>query len=107
MNEIKVDPKEVRKAAAKIRSCVSQIKEKSRTFNDIEEEIENSWKSRYTRQYLNCLESTENDVARSLRSLETTAGNLDRIAAAVEKAEAEIGQAMSGGGSGGGGGRSF
>lgn len=107
MTEINIDPQEVRQAAKKIRNCVSQIREKSHTFNDIEEEIENSWKSRYTRQYLNCLENTESSVARSLRALETTAGNLDRIATSVERAEAEIQKAMSGGGSGGGGGHSF
>lgn len=107
MTKIKVDAEAVRRAAVQIRSSVSQIKEKNRTFNDIEDEIENSWKSRYTMQYIACLENTENQVKKCLRSLEETAAKLENIAGAVERAEAEIQQAMSGGGSGGGGGASF
>lgn len=90
MAKIKFNYHEVRMAAANLRSCAAQLKEKNRTFDNIEEEIESSWKSRCTRQYLNCLENTENGIERSIRSLETIASNLERIAMTVEKAEADI-----------------
>ena len=90
MAEININPSEVRKAAANLRNCSMQIKEKIRTFNNIEDEIADSWKSSYTRQYLSILENTEAGVERTARSIETIASNLDKIAGSVEKAEEEI-----------------
>ena len=104
MAEININPSEVRKAAANLRNCSIQIKEKTRTFNNIEDEIESSWKSNYTRQYLNILENTEAGVERTARSLDTIASNLEKIASSVEKAEAEIQRKLAAAGSSSGGG---
>lgn len=108
MPEINIDPKAVRKAASDLRSCTSQLRDKTGTFDTIIDEIECAWKSRYTQQYIAILESTERDIERILRSIDTAAGNLDSIAVSVEKAEAELQNIMSrNGGSGGGGGGSW
>ncbi len=101
MFDINIDPYRVRKAAAELRDCTSQLREKTRTFNDIEDEIEASWKSRYTRTYLNCLEDTEGNVMRTVDNIDLIADNLDKIAQAVENAEADIQSKLSGGGGGG------
>lgn len=103
MADINIDPYEVRKAADELKKCASQLRDKTRTFNDIEDEIESSWKSRYTRQYLDCLENTEGNVMRTVNSLDVIAANLIKIAEAVENAEADIQNSFSSGGGGGGG----
>lgn len=105
MADINIDPYEVRKAAADLRNCASQLRDKTRTFNDIEDEIEVSWKSRYTMQYLNCLENTENNVVRTVNSIDTIADNLIKIAEAVEAAEADIQNSFNRNGGGSYGGR--
>ncbi len=113
MQEINVDVQEVRRAANELRNSMSLIREKFGVFQDIENEIEASWKSRYTRQYINCLEETEGQVRKTVVSIENVASNLEQIAYSVEKAEREIQDLMSrgagaaGGGSAGGGGGSF
>jgi uncharacterized protein YukE len=104
MAQIDVDEEAVRKAARDLRSCTAKLKEKARTFDDIEEEIENAWKSQYTSRYLNCLESTESGVSKTIRSIDTIAANLEKIADAVEITEQEVRQSMAFGGGGNGGG---
>lgn len=98
MADINIDPYEVRKAADELKKCASQLRDKTRAFNDIEDEIESSWKSQYTRQYLNCLENTEGNVMRTVNSLDVIAANLEKIAEAVENAEADIQNSFGGGG---------
>ncbi|MCM1577910.1 MAG: hypothetical protein NC078_03825 [Ruminococcus sp.] len=108
MQEIKIDPKQVRNAAAELKGSMSLIRDKLGLFRDIENEIEASWKSRYTRDYLNILEETEDRIRKAVGSVETIASNLDSIAGSAERAEQDVRDIMNrNSGSGGGGGGTY
>ena len=98
MGNIDVNPAEVRKAAAKLRICAAKLNDSLRTFNQIEDEIGDAWKSKHTAHYLKSLETTEYNVEKTRKSINAVASNLNSIASAVEKAEDEIKNNMSGGG---------
>ena len=103
MQNINIDPAQVRRAAANLRMNASQLKNNISLFNDIEDEIENSWKSRYTRSYTDILEKTERKIRNTISSLETIADNLIRIASDVERTEKELQDIMAKGTASGGG----
>lgn len=98
MTDINIDTAAVIQAASELKNCASQLREKKNALNNIEEEIETAWKSKYTRQYLDCLEETENDVEKTIRYIETIAAELMRIAQAAETTEAELQRIVSGSG---------
>lgn len=102
MQDIKVDPIRVRKTASDIRNCAGELRSRLSVFEDIEEEIRCSWKSRYTGSYIAILERTEKKVRAAINSLENVSGNLTQIASSVEKAERELQRVMNSSGSGGG-----
>lgn len=112
---IDIDPGEVSRAAEKVRSAARNISDSAKTFEHIEGDIEDSWKSRYTSQYISIIDDTYLKVRKTASRLMETANSLDRIAAAVRKAEEELQRELArsggggsvGGGSGGGGGSSY
>lgn len=87
---IDIDPDEVSRAASKIRSAAQNINDTSRTFEHIENDIEDSWKSQYTSQYISIIDDTYSRVKRTASRLQSISDNLDKIAQEVRRAEREI-----------------
>lgn len=94
MGKIDISPYEVRKAAGQLRECANSLNDKLRTFKDIEDSIEAAWKSKYTSQYLYCLETTESSLRKTNQSIYSAAEKLERIAGKAEKAEREIKESL-------------
>lgn len=91
---INIDSAAVIRAANKIRNAASSIDSASRTFQQIENSIEDSWRSVYTPQYIEILDNTYSEVRKTMNRLYDTASGLERIAAAVRRAEEEIKKQM-------------
>ncbi len=103
MGVIEFDPAEVRKAAAQLKNSASKLNDKLWTLKDIENEIGAAWKSRYTSQYIDCLERTEEKLRRAKERIYSSAQKLNSLANAAESTEKEIERSIRGSGGGGGG----
>lgn len=115
MAGINIKPYVVRMAASSLRKYAGELYDSRIDFNSIKNEVESAWISQYTGGYLECIDNTANDVKKVAENLEKIADKLDSIAAAAEKLEKELQQAIMNGssyggngrGGGGGGGRSW
>jgi len=94
MSEINIDPDVVRRVAMDLKKTANDLRAQRRTFDSISDEIEGSWKSRYTGRYIGCLDRTESDIMRAERKLENIADRLLYIADQAENAEAELEKAI-------------
>lgn len=113
MAGIKILTSEIIKVASDIKKSEGRLSNNISVFSNVENDINDAWKSRYTADYIACLEADKKELARICDGLEKIANELNEIAFAVEESERNLRNlfnnqsGQSGGGSGGGGGGSW
>lgn len=112
MAGIKILTPEILKIASDIKKSEGRLSNNISVFSNVENDINDAWKSRYTADYIACLEADKKELVRICDGLEKIANELNGIAFAVEESERNLHdlfnkQGGQSGGSGGGGGGSW
>lgn len=88
--KIEIDLQNLKKISSELGSRDEQFRKILDLINEAEEEVRNSWRSDFTEDYIECLESTKKKIENAMRSISKVSTALDTTAKNIINTEQNL-----------------